>query len=217
VIINITQNDKNHLPLSNQARAVILGTLLGDGSLKLKNRYSNANLQIRHSETQKEYFLWKTAMLREITRGKSVNMQKPDGYSKNNKMRFASKALPSLTELHQLTHKNNKLRIKRKWLNQMTPLSLAAWRRDDGSLIGYGGRKGVFCTDGFDKASVKAFTRYLKAVENIGGYGLGRRKNLKNFCGLFFHIYLCRACFKKQYSFIKILNFNNAGYLKLFI
>lgn len=158
------QNEKNYAPLSDRARAIILGTLLGDGSLKVQNKYSNANLQIRHSETQKEYLLWKAKELQEIAGDKSVNVQKADGYSKNRKWRFFSRRLPSLTELHRLTHRKNKLRIRRKWLNQMTPLSLAVWWCDDGSLIGYGGRKGVFCTDGFEKKSVETLARYLKVV-----------------------------------------------------
>ena len=94
-------------------------------------------------------------------------MQEADGCSKNKKWRFISKRLPALTELHHLTYKHNTLRIKRKWLNQMTPLSLAVWWCDDGSLISYGGRKGVFCTDGFDEASVRILAHYLKVVWNI--------------------------------------------------
>ena len=161
------QNDSKYVPLSDQARAIILGTILGDGSLKIQKKYSNANLQIRHSETQKEYLLWKAQTLKEISGDRSVSVQKADGYSKNKKWRFVSKRLLSLTELHRLTYRHNTLRIKRNWLNQMTPLSLAIWWCDDGSLISYGGRKGVFCTDGFDKTSVKILAHYLKVVWNI--------------------------------------------------
>src|SRR3989338_428265 len=131
------KKNKKYAPLSDQARAVILGTLLGDGSLKVQSKYSNANLQIRHSEMQKDYLLWKAETLKEIAGDKSVSVQKADGYSKNRKWRFVSRRLPSLTDLHLLTHKKNKLRIRRKWLNQMTPLSLAVWWCDDGSLISY--------------------------------------------------------------------------------
>jgi len=49
----------------------------------------------------------------------------------------------------------------------MTPLSLTVWWCDDGSLIGYGGRKGVFCTDGFEKKSVEIISRYLRVVWGI--------------------------------------------------
>src|SRR3989344_4973052 len=155
------------VPLSDQARAIILGSILGDGSLKIQSRYANANLQIRHSETQKDYLLWKAEKLKEIARDRSVSVQEADGYSKNRKWRFVSRNLQSLTQLHQLTYKDNHLRIRRKWLNQMTVLSLAVWWCDDGSLICYGGRKGVFCTDGLDEESVKILARYLRVVWNI--------------------------------------------------
>ena len=161
------QNDSKYVPLSDQARAIILGSILGDGSLKIQNKYSNVNLQIRHSEVQKEYLLWKAEMLKEIAGEKAVGIQKADGYSLNQKWKFNSRRTPALTELHHLTYTHNKLDIRRTWLNQMTPLSLAVWWCDDGSLISYGGRKGVFCTDGFDEASVNILARYLEVVWNI--------------------------------------------------
>lgn len=161
------QTTKKHVPLSETARAVILGAILGDGSLKIQTKYSNAGFQIRHSETQKDYLLWKAEMLKEIATDSSVSVQVPDGYSKNRKWRFVSKRLPSLTELHTVTHSHNRLRIRRSWLNTLTPLSLAVWWCDDGSLISYGGRKGVFCTDGFDEASVRILARYFEVVWNI--------------------------------------------------
>lgn len=159
--------DVSNVPLSDQARQVILGSLLGDGSLKILKGYAHANLQIRHSEVQKEYLLWKAHMLKEIGSDRSVSVQKADGYSTNRKWRFVSKRLPELTALHHLTYTHNTLRIRRTWLNQMTPLALAVWWCDDGSLISYGGRKGVWCTDGFDKASVTILARYLKVVWNV--------------------------------------------------
>ena len=159
--------ESKYVPLSNQARAIILGSILGDGSLKIQNEYANANLQIRHSETQKDYLLWKANALKEIAGDTSVSVQKPDGYSTKPKWRFMSKRTPALTELHHLTYKHNAVRIRRTWLNQMNSLSLAVWWCDDGSLISYGGRKGVFCTDGFDEASVKILARYLKVVWDI--------------------------------------------------
>lgn len=174
-------SDSKYVPLSDRARSIILGSILGDGSLKIQNAYSNANFQIRHSEIQKDYLLWKAKELSEIAGDKSVSVQEPDGYSKNKKWRFFSKRNSALTELHHQTYEHNKLRIKRKWLNQMTPLSLAVWWCDDGSLISYGGRKGVFCTDGFDKPSVEILARYLEVVWNIRAIvaPVGRSRNGK--------------------------------------
>ena len=155
------------VPLSDRTKSIILGTLLGDGSLKIQKRYKNARLQFRHTEKDSEYFFWKAKQLREIAGEKSVCLQKPDGYSKNNKLRFLGKTLLALTQLYELTYKKNTLQIKRMWLNNMTALSLAVWWCDDGSLIGEGARKGVFCTDGFDKKSVKILAQYLHKVWNI--------------------------------------------------
>lgn len=155
------------VPLSDRTKEIILGTLLGDGSLKKQKNYKNARLQFRHSEKDSDYFYWKVKQLKEIAGQNSVNVQKPDGYSKNKKLRFLGKAVSSLTLLSELTHKKNTLHIRRTWLNNMSPLSLAVWWCDDGSLISYGGRKGVFCTDGFEKESVKILAQYLDKVWNI--------------------------------------------------
>lgn len=179
----MTDGKKQFAPLSEQAKAVILGTLLGDGSLKIPKGYSNARIQIRHSDKQKNYLLWKAKTLAEIASERCVIIQRADGYGKSRKWRFTSRSLPTLTELYRLTHRRNKLSIRRKWLNQMTPLSLAVWWCDDGSLMGYGGRKGVFCTDGFSKSSVQTLARYLNVVWKVRaivapvGRKVGGRKN----------------------------------------
>lgn len=156
----------SYVPLSESTKAIILGTLLGDGSLKKQKGYQNVRLQFRHSVRHKAYFSWKVAALKELSAKKSVCVQHPDGYSRAEKMRYISRALPALTELYIYTHKQGTLAIRRRWLNQMTPLSLAIWWCDDGSLIG-GGRKGVFCTDGFDYESVKVLAQYLEVVWDV--------------------------------------------------
>jgi hypothetical protein len=158
--------EQSFMPLLDQSKAIIFGSLLGDGSLRIQKGYANARLEFRHSIQQKDYLHWKVAMLKDIAGEKSVALQPPDGYSKTEKIRFISRALPSLTELYRLTHRRGRLSIRRTWLNQMTPLSLAIWWLDDGSLIS-NGRKGVLCTDGFDLSSVKILARYIQIVWGV--------------------------------------------------
>lgn len=156
-----------HVPLSNTVKEIILGSLLGDGSLKLNPKYKNARFSFRHSIAQKAYFDWKANKLSEISSEKSVWEQQTDGgFSKLPKLRYQSRALIQLTELYDLTHKRNKFEIRRKWLNYLTPLSLAIWWLDDGSIIS-NGRKGVICTDGFDENAVKILAQYLAKVWQI--------------------------------------------------
>lgn len=150
----------NNVPLSVKTKEIILGSLLGDGSIRIHPKYKNARFSFRHSIKQKEYFLWKCSKLKEISADKSIFIQKNDGYSLNDKLRYQSRALPALTELYKITHKKAFL-IRRKWLNYMSALSLAIWWFDDGSIIS-NGRKGVICTDGFDEKSVKLLVQYLQ-------------------------------------------------------
>lgn len=159
------KNKKNSF-LSDQCRAIILGSLLGDGSLKIHRPHKNARFSFRHSIHQKTYFLWKIKQLSEITSERHCWLQENDtGYGKT-KLRFQSLALPELTELYRLTHKKNVLNIRRKWLNQMNELSLAIWWLDDGSIIGTGSR-GVICTDGFSHEDNKLLARYFLKVWGI--------------------------------------------------
>ncbi len=155
------------VPLSNQTKEIILGSLLGDGSLKVNKFYKNARFSFRHSIKQEAYFHWKVKQLQEISSAKHYWLQQPDqGFSKECKLRYQSRALESLTDLFNMTSKRGKLRIKRQWLNYLTPLSLAIWWLDDGSIIA-NGRKGVLCTDGFDEKSVQILARYLQIVWKI--------------------------------------------------
>ena len=147
--------------LSYQSREIILGSLLGDGSLKISKDYKQARFSFRHSANQEKYFWWKVKNLKEISSEHCVWKQEGEnnGWGKT-KFRYQSLTLPSLTELFKLTSKNNQLRVRRKWLNILSPLSLAVWWCDDGSIIG-NGRRGVLCTDGFDEKSQKILAKYL--------------------------------------------------------
>lgn len=152
--------------LSKDCKDIILGSLLGDGSLKISNGYRNARFSFRHSIKQKEYFFWKANELKEISGENYFWKSKiKDGFG-GQKLRYQSLAMPELTELYCLTHKKKVFKISRKWLNLLTPLSLAIWWLDDGSIIG-NGRKGVLCTDHFLHEEQRLLVRYLKKVWGI--------------------------------------------------
>lgn len=159
--------ENKNVPLSDRTKDIILGSILGDGSLKIYKGYKNARFSFRHSIVQKSYFLWKVKNLSEISSSKSIFLQKPDnGYSKNEKLRYQSMALELLTGIYEMVCKRNIFQIRRKWLNRMSALSLAIWWFDDGSIIS-NGRKGVFCTDGFEKNQVEILSKYLRVVWDI--------------------------------------------------
>lgn len=151
--------------LSNKCKEVILGSLLGDGSLKIHEPYKNPRFSFRHSIKQEEYFFWKAGQLNEISSENCWWKQEKNGLG-GTMFRYQSIATDSLMDLYKLTHKNGKLVIWRKWLNKLTPLSLAVWWLDDGSLI-TNGRRGVLCTDPFSYDEQKLLSRYLLKVWGI--------------------------------------------------
>lgn len=166
------------LSLSDQCQAIILGSLLGDGLLKIHKGYANARFSFKHTILQEEYFSWKVEQLKEISSEHCVFTQKPSGFSTNEMLRYQSCALEALTKLYRLTNRRGKLLVRRTWLNQMTPLSLLIWWLDDGSIVS-NGRKGVLCTDGFDEQSVKRLSQYLKVVWKIETHvgAVGRKRS----------------------------------------
>lgn len=145
--------------LSVRCKEIILGSLLGDGSLKIHKPYLNARFSFRHSINQSEYFHWKVHELKEISSEHCVWRQKADGFG-GEKLRYQSRALESLTEMYHLTHARNDFHVTDKWLEALIPLSLAVWWLDDGSLIA-NTRKGVFCTDGFVYDEVLRLAHYM--------------------------------------------------------
>lgn len=164
--VNLSRKRLSNISLSCPERSVILGSLLGDGSLKIYPGYKNARFSFRHSKKQDAYFFYKVGLLSKIESPGSVQRQASDGWSSLEKLRYQSRALPALSEIHNVTHKNNKLRIRRKWLNHLTAHSLAIWWFDDGSIIS-GGRRGIICTDGFSEAECLLLAKYLLVVWKV--------------------------------------------------
>lgn len=152
----------NKSSLSDRCQEIILGGILGDGSLKISKHYKNARFSFRHATSQKEYFFWKVRELKEISTHKCVwKQQGKDGWG-GDKLRCQSAALIELTNLYRLTNKRGCFQIRRKWLNLMTPLSLCVWWLDAGSLLN--GKKGVLCTDSFSYDELLIIVRYFRTV-----------------------------------------------------
>ena len=87
---NLVNKNFKQISLSESCKAIILGSILGDGSLKLSKPYKNARFWIRHSVKQKEYWEWKVDQLKEIQTPKSNFLQSPSGWSKQKKLLFQS-------------------------------------------------------------------------------------------------------------------------------
>lgn len=147
------------VPLSRTEKQVLLGGILGDGSVKKYKNYKTARYAFRHSEIQSEYFYWKARELKNLASENSTHVQERNSAG-NRMLRFQTLALPSIESIYLVTTENNEKSIRREWLNKLDPLGLAVWWMDDGSLIG-NTTKGVFCTDSFSYEEQVILQRYL--------------------------------------------------------
>lgn len=158
-------------------KSVFCGTCVGDSRFQINKHYANARLQCGHSTKQSAWFFWKFVVcLKDYCYGlESVvfqsEFQTADGKQKptlnpyKGKLKIATKANPTLTELYHIIYKKKKLKIKRNWLNHMNNYFLMTLWLDDGSL--YNQRQGVFCLDTIDLAEQKILSIYFKKVWNF--------------------------------------------------
>ncbi|MDI6883293.1 MAG: hypothetical protein QMC93_02340 [Patescibacteria group bacterium] len=109
-------------------REIIIGNILGDGSLEF-NRYIGTRLQIKQSEQYKDYVLWLYEKL------KNLCNSRPKQRKDNNQWYFSTRALKELTSLHKLFYKKRRKIIPYNISELLTsPLTVAVWYMDDGSL-----------------------------------------------------------------------------------
>lgn len=115
--------------LTQIQRSIIIGSLFGDGYLRIVPGRSDALLEINHSYSQKEYVDWKFKMLESLCRS-APKMRKGNG--RRVAYRFSTRQSRELTEIYKTFYKN---RIKQIPSNiTLDPVMLAVWFMDDGSM-----------------------------------------------------------------------------------
>lgn len=123
---------------SQRQKEIVFGTLLGDGYLRPTNGNSkncSYALSCCHGEKQLEYLKWKFSEFSNFvtTRDFKINTRQFKGNAPT--YAFSTVSHPFLNEAHAICYWNNgKKDISQQWLEQLTPLSIAVWYMDDGSL-----------------------------------------------------------------------------------
>ena len=114
--------------LTQVQKSVIVGSILGDGYLRIVPGRKNALLEINSSFAQKEYVNWKCNHLRNFIRSLPKSRK---GKGVRISYRFNTRCHPELTELYFHFYKDKK-RVIPEDLN-LDKLTLAVWFMDDGS------------------------------------------------------------------------------------
>ncbi len=112
--------------LSDAQWEVVLGTLMGDGSLSETPKKTAARLRWGHGAAQVAYADWKASLFPNVTVSRTTNAKGAVFHD--------LQALPELAELREAVYIGGKKVLSWDFLKRLTPLSIALWYQDDGSF-----------------------------------------------------------------------------------
>ena len=111
-------------PLYMEEIGVIIGCLLGDGTLSKSGK--DYRLRIEHADKHSEYVAWKYQLLRRLT------VSVPTKVNAHNSMRFGTVGHPDLTALRSEWYQGKTKHVP-KSLSELSVISIAVWFMDDGT------------------------------------------------------------------------------------
>jgi hypothetical protein len=150
--------------LSEAQHAIVVGSLLGDGSMRCK---ANALLEINHSIEQRRYVDWKYRALSNLV---LTPPKARDGNGRRVAYRFVTRSVPALTPYFHLFYADGRKRVPEI---EIPALALAVWFMDDGCRS----RSSVYLnTQQFTEASQRALLGLLREQWGIEG-ALNRDKS----------------------------------------
>ena len=133
--------------LSEVQWQLILGGLMGDGSLCSTRSGHGARYRFGHGREQVAYGDWKASLLANV--GSSRSVRASDGAV------FHDVApLPELAELRDAVYLDRKKVLSHDYLKRLTPLSLAVWYMDDGSFANRSKGLQEQTTDGSGRSTI---------------------------------------------------------------
>ena len=144
--------------LTQLQKSIIIGTILGDGYLRMIKGRKDAFLEINHSIRAKEYVNWKYEILKNIVKGKP---KARIGKGARVAYRFFTRQHPELTNLLKIFY-NNGQKIIPSGI-KINPIILAVWYMDDGSKCR---KSDVYLNT--QQFSIKDQKRIIKLLEDIG-------------------------------------------------
>ncbi|MFA6315587.1 MAG: hypothetical protein WC648_04450 [Candidatus Paceibacterota bacterium] len=144
--------------LTQLQRSIIIGTVLGDGYLRIVSGRKNALLEINHTFHQREYVDWKFRMLESLCKSGPVVRK---GNGNRIAYRFTTRQSEEISRVYQWFYQGNKKVIPDDL--HLDPLMLAVWYMDDGSKCG---KDNVYLnTQQFDSTDQEKCRSLLRQLE----------------------------------------------------
>ncbi len=161
--------------LTSFQRELIIGSLLGDGHLRLHR--NKVVFEFLQSSKRKFYVQWKHEILGDLACPKIYYQRGDREYFK-----LVTKTHPELTELYGLFYQRGRKKVPEQIAKILTPFAIAVWFMDDGSKS----KNAVyFNTQGFETVDqlrlIKALRRF-HLILNLNRDGRYRRLRLIKRC-----------------------------------
>lgn len=149
---------------------IVYGTLLGDGYLRPTNSGSDHHsyaLSLCHGEKQLEYLKWKYEELNNFVLKEDFTVNTRSFRGNAPTYAFNTISHPFLNEAHTVCYgANGRKDITQNWLDKLSPLSIAVWYLDDGSL-NKRYHTITLCTNSFSKEGQQLAIDYFKKHYDI--------------------------------------------------
>ena len=150
--------------LTQLQRSLIIGSILGDGYIRIMPGRKDAFLEVNHAYGAKEYVDWKYAMLQSIA-GSIPKARKGNG--KRIAYRFYTRQHPEITELFRKFYRNGRKIISDNI--QIDAVALAVWYMDDGSQCR--------ASDVYLNTQQFAEQDQMRLIQLLSGMGIESRMN----------------------------------------
>lgn len=131
---------KRDIVLSSSQQSLIIGSLLGDGTMRMGKGAVNANFKIEHGLKQKEYVLWKYEILKPLvlTEPKLSFRYNERGEKYEKSWWFRTIRHSKLTRIYASFYKTETYLCGKKIIplsirELLDPMAFAVWVMDDGS------------------------------------------------------------------------------------
>jgi hypothetical protein len=152
------------LLVSDEEHDIILGTLLGDASVR--QRQKNSCLRFSHSIKQRDYCEWKFKIFNKFKISEFREVRRKINERSIHAIDFSTKTHPVFNYYRNLFYKNGIKKVTKKLLDQLNPRSLAIWICDDGS---YSVKQGymILCTNSFSLEEHKLMKDFFNEKFNL--------------------------------------------------
>lgn len=170
---------KAKLSLTPDQVSILIGSILGDGTLRLAKGAINANFKVEQGLVQKDNVFWKYNNFKEwvLTPPKISYRYNNERIKYKKSWWFRTFNHPEITYFQKLFYPNGKKIVPTSIGKYLNPLAIAVWIMDDGSF-----NRGMYdiSTYSFTEIEVKHLLKIFKNKFNIkGNYFFDRDKGIR--------------------------------------